>query len=296
VNHAILGAGGVGGLVGAILAHAGEQVTVLLRPETFSRHPEHIRFERPSGENTAPVRRSVKLDEPVDILWVTVKALQLESALRTLPPGGAGIGTIVPLLNGIDHVALLRSRYGHERVVPGTIGVEAERVAPGHIVVRSSFIRLTLAAQGEAKLGGIAEIFRQAGVACEFHPNEQTMLWSKLSYLAPFALTGTASDKPIGEILSNAEWRTRLESVIRETCNVADAEGANLDAAKPLAILGTFPATARSSMQKDVTAGRVPELDAIGGPIVRGGVKHHIDHSVTRELIEKIERKLHPPN
>ncbi|MGH9703237.1 MAG: ketopantoate reductase family protein [Candidatus Acidiferrales bacterium] len=296
MTHAILGAGGVGGLVGAILAHAGERVTVLLRPETFSRHPEHIRLERPSGDNTAPVRRSVKLDEPVDILWVTVKALQLESALRTLPPGGAGIGTIVPLLNGIDHVAMLRSRYGHERVVPGTIGVEAERLAPGHIVVRSSFIRLTLAAQGEANLGGIAEIFRQAGVACEFHPNEQTMLWSKLSYLAPFALTGTASDKSIGEILSNAEWRARLESVIRETCNVAAAEGANLDAAKPMAILGTFPAAARSSMQKDVTAGRVPELDAIGGPIVRGGAKHHIDHSVTRELIETIERKLHPPN
>ena len=296
MNHAILGAGGIGGLIGAILAHRGDSVTLLLRPETFARHPDHLWLEQPAGEIKSTVHRAVKLDQPVDVLWVTVKALQLESALRTLPPDGAGVGMIVPLLNGIDHVALLRSRYGHKRVVPGTIGVEAERMAPGHIVVRSPFVRMTLAAQGEAKLGGIAEIFRQAGFACEFHPNEQTMLWSKLSFLAPFALTGTASDKSIGEILDDPAWRARLESVIRETCNVANAEGANLDIAKPLAILGTFPATARSSMQKDVKAGRVPELDAIGGPIVRGGIKHRLETSVTSDLIDKIEKLQKPSN
>lgn len=292
MNHAILGAGGIGGLIGAILAHHGERVTLLLRPETFAQQPDHLWLERPAGENTALIHRAVKLDEAVDFLWVTVKALQLEVALRSLPPDGAGVGTIVPLLNGIDHVALLRSRYGHKRVVPGTIGVEAERVSPGHIVVRSPFVRMALAAQGEAKLGGIAVIFRQAGFTCDFHPNEQTMLWSKLSFLAPFALTGTASDKSIGEILGDPTWRARLESVMRETCNVANAEGANLDSAKSLAILGTFPPTARSSMQKDLKAGRVPELDAIGGPIIRGGVRHNIDHSVTRELMEEIDQLL----
>lgn len=294
MNHAILGAGGIGGLIGAVLAHKGDRVTMLLRPESVAHYPDHLWLETPAGEIKAPVHRTVKLEAPVDVLWIAVKAHQLDSALRSLGAETNGVGTVVPLLNGIDHVALLRSRFGRENVVPGTIAVEAERVAPGHIVQRSPFVRMALSAQGEAKLGGIAGKFRETGFTCDFYANEQTMLWGKLAFLAPFALTSTAADKSIGEIFADAQWRARLESAVREACAVANAEGASLDSAKILATLGSLPPAMRSSMQKDVKAGRVPELDAIGGPIVRGGSKHHIEHSVTRELMEKIEQRLNP--
>ncbi len=270
-------------------------MTLLLRPESIAHHPDHLWLETPAGEIKATVLRAVKLDAPVDVLWIAVKAHQLDSALRSLGAGTNGVGTIVPLLNGIDHVALLRSRFGREHLVPGTIAVESERVAPGHIIQRSPFVRMALAAQGESKLGAIAGKFRETGFTCDFHANEQAMLWGKLAFLAPFALTGAAAGKSIGEIFADAEWRARLESAVREACAVANAEGATLDSAKILATLGSLPPAMRSSMQKDVKAGRVPELDAIGGPIVRGGLKHHLEHSTTRDLMEKIEALLSPP-
>ena len=48
----------------------------------------------------------------------------------------------------------------------------------------------------------------------------------------------------------------------------------------------------RTSMQKDVSAGRMPELDAIGGPIIRGGQRHRLDVPTTRELVARIEERL----
>jgi 2-dehydropantoate 2-reductase len=292
VKHAILGAGGVGGLVGATLAHEGDQVTLLLRPESVAQHPGYLRLERPSGNIEAPVRTDAELREPADVLWVTLKAYQLVEALQGVLRNCPTVGIIVPLLNGIDHVALLRSRFKGARVVPGTIAVESERVAPGHIIQRSPFVRLALSAIGERQLAGAAARLGRAGFSCGFQEDEKTMLWSKLAFLAPFALTTTASNKTKQEIYDDPEWRARLESTVREACAVAAAEGATVDRLKIRATIEALPATMRSSMQKDVSAGRTPELDAIGGPIIRGGRAHGIEVDATRQLVATIGGRL----
>jgi hypothetical protein len=158
----------VGGLVGASLAHEGEQVTLLLRPESLAQHPAYLRLEGPTGDFEAAVRIDAELREPVDVLWVTVKAYQLVAALQAVLSNGSSIGTIVPLLNGIDHVTLLRSRFDPKGVVPGTIAVESERVAPGHIIQRSPFARLALSATGERQLEGVAALLRRAASLVNF--------------------------------------------------------------------------------------------------------------------------------
>ncbi|HJY87106.1 MAG TPA: 2-dehydropantoate 2-reductase [Candidatus Acidoferrales bacterium] len=292
MNHAILGAGGVGGLLGAALARGEDRVLLLLRPETLDKHPDHLWLESPFGDIKVPVRRTTVLEEPVDVLWIAVKAPQLDAALHAVPAGASRIGTIVPLLNGIDHVALLRSRYGQQGVLPATIAVEAERVGLGHIIQRSPFVRLALSARGERQLAGVTERLRQFGFTCDFQADEQTMLWSKLAFLAPFALVSTATDKTKGEIFVDPTWRERLRSAVREACAVAVREGAAVDGEKILTTLESLPATMRSSMQKDVAAGRIPELDAIGGPIVRGGLKYGVDVAVTQDLVARIGERL----
>jgi 2-dehydropantoate 2-reductase len=227
----------------------------------------------------------------MDVLWIAVKAYQLIEALRAVPRDGQ-VRTIVPLLNGIDHVDLLRSRFGHDRVVPATIAVESEGVAVGQIVQRSPFVRLVLSMTGQERLASVADGLRRGGFTCEFQADEKTMLWSKLAFLGPFALTGTASDKDKQGIFAEAAWRARLESAVGEACTVAAADGAAVDREKILTTLESLPATMRSSMQKDVSAGRVPELDAIGGPIIRAGQRHELDVPVTRELVARIQERL----
>jgi 2-dehydropantoate 2-reductase len=206
MKHAILGAGAVGGLVGAVLAHEGEDVTLLIRPKNRSGHPEKLTLSTPNAAMESRVRIETKLTTDVNVLWIAVKAYQLIGALRAVPPESK-IGTIIPLLNGIDHVDLLRVRFGHDRIVPATIAVEAERVAAGQIVQRSPFARLALSMVGEERLASVADRLRQGGLTCEFQADEKTMLWRKLAFLGPFALTGTASNKDKQGIFADSAWR-----------------------------------------------------------------------------------------
>ncbi len=286
MRHAILGPGGVGGLIGAVLARGGEQVTLIARSE---QHPRQLLLESKFGNFSAPVEVAARLSTPVDVLWVTVKATQFAAALERVTPA-AQIGAVVPLLNGVDHVRVLRERFGAARVVPATIAVESERVAPGMIVHRSPFARFNVASSGRARLQAVVDLLAKFGFECRFVDDETTLLWSKLVFLAPVALSTTAADAPIGAVVAEPAQREQLHAAVREACAVAKALGAAVDADAVIATIESLPGQMRSSMQKDVSAGREPELDAIAGPILRGGVEKNIATPATRALVERVER------
>ena len=288
MEHAVLGAGAIGGLVGTAVASLGEGVTVLIRPERLPGYPANLSVERPSGAFTAAAKVSATLPNPVDVLWIATKTYQLRTALQavqSLPR------CIVPLLNGVDHVEVLRAHFGRDRVLPATIAVEAERIAPGRFVQRSPFVNLNLAAIGEQVLGAIVARLRDLEFTCRFIQNEQTLLWSKLCFLGPFALVTSASGMNKGEIYADEEWKRKLISATAEACAVAKASRAEVDAAQIQAIFDGLPSGIRSSMQKDLASGRQLELEAIGGPIVRGGEHYGIDVSTTAALIAVIRAK-----
>ena len=289
VRHAILGAGGVGGTIGACLAHSGASVTLVVRRETLAQHPKQLNFESPLGKFTADIDVAAEVP-PADVLWITVKATQLESALGALKNPDA-VRAIVPLLNGIDHVALLRGKYGASRVIPATIAGEMERVSPGHIVHRSPFLRLNVLSAGRALLKGTLDQFSKIGFACRFIDDEPTLMWGKLVFLAPFALSTTAADKTVGEILSDPQWRSLGEACVREACAVGMAEGAKVDAETVLSGVSAMPGGMKSSMQKDVEKHNAPELDAIAGPILRRARKHGIEVPATKKLAAAVEER-----
>jgi 2-dehydropantoate 2-reductase len=290
MRHAILGVGGIGGLVGASLVRVGASVTVVVRPESLAKYPKKLQLDSPFGNFEADVSAAAEVP-PVDVLWITVKATQLESALEALK-NPASVKAIVPLLNGVDHVALLRLRYGAEKVIPATIAVESERVAPGHIIHRSSFARLRVASSGRGLLETTLQQLQELGFDCKFIEDEPTLLWSKLVFLAAFALTTTAADKNTGEILADPEWRKLGLACIREACAVAVAEGAKLEADPVIAGVMKMPGNMRSSMQKDVEQGNPPEMDAIAGPILRGAKRYGIDIPATKKLVAAVEGRV----
>jgi 2-dehydropantoate 2-reductase len=288
MRHGILGPGGIGGLLGAVLANAGDDVTVIVRPGTEASYPREMSLESPFGSFRAPVSVVEKAEQPLDVLWLAVKATQLGTWLDSIH-GDLPVDVVVPLLNGLDHVEQLRKRFGKERVVPATIAVESERTAPGRIVQRSPFVRLHVASSGQNRLTPVMEIFRRFGFETRFVDNESTLLWSKLVFLAPIALSTAAGRCTIGEVLRDPSRAARLEKCLREACNVASVSGAEVEADATLAKIKALPPAMRSSMEKDLTNGNVLELDAIAGPIVRGAKTHGIAVDATSELASEVK-------
>ena len=264
-------------------------MTLVVRPESLAEYPEKLRLESAFGNVSVPVLRASEVP-PTDVLWIAVKATQLEPALGALT-NPESVRAIVPLLNGVDHLALLRSKCGVERVIAATIAVESERVAPGHIVHRSPFARLSVSSAGRSLLGGTIDELQRQGFECRFVDDEPTLMWSKLVFLAPLALTSTAGDLTTGQITSDPEWRQQLEACVRETAAVGTAEGARVDAEAVITGIMKMPGNMRSSMQKDVAQGRTPELDAIAGPILRGARRHGIEVPATKRLVAAVEQR-----
>ncbi len=176
----------------------------MVRQDKLSGYPERLTLEQPDRTITATAHPVSKLSEAVDVLWIATKTYHLKSALDAVDVSPA---VVVPLLNGLDHIAVLRARFGPQSVVPGAIAVEGERLAEGHFAQRS-MVRLSVAASGERVLGALlAQIHERLGFICQFVPDEQTLLWTKLSFLAPFALVTSASGKDKGGIFAD-----RMES------------------------------------------------------------------------------------
>ena len=274
--------------MGASLARAGETVALVVRPETLASYPPRLHVDSTFGKWSVEVEWAATVP-PVDVLWLAVKAPQLDSALRSIT-GASMFAAMVPLLNGVEHVELLRSKYGVERVIPATIAGEFERASIGHIVHRTPFARLNVSSRGRGLLQRAFDQLQSIGFTCNFVDDEATLMWSKLVFLAPLALTTTAFDKTIGELVAGAETWQPLQAAVREACAAGVAEGARVDAGPVLEMIKGLPGNMRSSMQKDVAHGRQPELDAIGGPIVRAAKHHGLIAPITEALMAQIER------
>jgi 2-dehydropantoate 2-reductase len=273
---AVLGPGGVGGFVAGALARAGEEVVVLAREETAAAvacdglRVTSVRL----GDFSARPATATALDEPVDVLVVATKATTLTAALNRVqaPPR-----LVVPLLNGLDHIALLRDRFGPGAVAAASIRIEAHRPEAGVIVQTSPFLRIDLAADDPAMRPAIerfAATLQAAGIPAEIGPSEAQILWSKLVRLCALACTTSAADRPIGFIRSDPQWRAALVACIEEASAVANADGADIDPAARLAELDDAHEGLGSSMQRDVNTGQPPELDAIAGAVLRASARH----------------------
>jgi 2-dehydropantoate 2-reductase len=280
----------VGGLVAGALDRAGAAVTVVARQATCeSIRGGGLRVQSVLlGDFVAHPPVVASLRESPDVLIVATKAAGLDAALdrvQTTP------GLVLPLLNGLDHLALLRERFGEERVLAGTIRVEADRPEPGFVIHTSRFLRVDMASHHPAArrpMEDLVETLTEAGIPARLGDREPQVMWSKLVRLNALACTTSAFDKLLGEIRSTPELRAELVGAIEEGCLVARAEGASISTEDPLGELNAAHATLGSSMQRDIAAGRPPELDAIPGAVLRAAARHRIECPTIERLVEAI--------
>jgi 2-dehydropantoate 2-reductase len=176
----------------------------------------------------------------------------------------------------------------YELVVAGAIRVESERSPDWVVHEKTPFVRVELG-PGSAESAGE---LRAAGIECTVRDDEAEVLWAKLAFLAPVALTTSALGEPIGAVRNDPRWLARLEGAQAEVVAVASAEGVPIDEDALRSLHATVPEATQSSMQKDVAADRQPELDAIAGPILRCGARHGVDVLVTRDLVALVAQRV----
>ena len=199
---------------------------------------------------------------------------------------------VVPLLNGLDHLTQLRNRFdvvvaaarsGSRPTGPRRAHRPDEPFPADRRRLRRSRDRPALAR--------FAKILVDAEVPVRIGPGEAQVLWEKLVRLNSLACTTSAIDRQIGFIRSDPEWRRTLEQCIVEASTVANADGADIDPAARLAELDEAHPGLGSSMQRDIAAGRTPELDAIPGSVLRAAARHNLECPTIARLVDQIAER-----
>ena len=234
-----------------------------------------------SEVTTVRPRAVEELDEPVDLLLVTVKATGLDDALGRVKSGAP---VVLPLLNGLEHVDTIRRRLGG-RVLAGSIGkLEAYREGATEVVQTTAAPLITVFPED-----GAVELLRAVGFDVRAGASEQAVLWEKTVRLAPLAAATAITQRALGELRSDGEWRRTLEVAVAEACAVAAADGVSLNQGAQWEILDTMPASVTTSTARDAAAGRPTELDAILGAVVRAAKRLGVATPTLERLLTDAE-------
>lgn len=219
------------------------------------------------------------LDEPVDLLVVAVKAPTLQASLERIAPTSVEGAIVLPLLNGLEHLELLRSSLPAATVVAGSIGrVEVVAPEPGVVEQRTPGALVTVGSDRLSRdelRSRFSPLLAIAGIDVVFGESERAVLWEKAARLAVLAAATVASGGSVGA-LREGPMRDRMLMALTEACAVARADGVELSPTGQLAIIDAMAPSLTTSTARDVAAGRPSELDAITGAVVRAGRRHGV--------------------
>ena len=147
----VLGAGGTGGYFGGRLAQAGVDVTFLVRPARAAQlDSEGLVIRSPLGDASFPVAHvtadalpALAAEQPFDLVILSCKAYDLDSAIEAIAPAVSPRTTVLPILNGLRHYAALDARFGRDAVLGGLCFISATKAADGAVLHLAPAAKLT---------------------------------------------------------------------------------------------------------------------------------------------------------
>ncbi len=282
---AIMGAGGIGGCYGGLLAQAGFDVTLIARGAHLEAITEKgLRLVQPEGDFTVDVggTSDPSLIGPVDLVIFSVKAHQNLIAVPLIKPLVGGDTTILTIQNGVESADEIGQEYGAERVLPGSAYVISNVVSPGVVKQQSPIPRVVFGeSNGERSQRAIAvqDAFLKANIMAEISDDISRVLWSKLLYNSPANGMASAARLSPRDLIEYPEGASMFRLAIQEVADVATASGVAFgedDVQEAMDLIAARPMGARGSMQADLDAGRPLELDAIVGSVGRIGRKVNV--------------------
>jgi 2-dehydropantoate 2-reductase len=182
----ILGAGAIGGYVGGRLHQSGADVTFLVRParrEVLQR--DGLVIKSTKGDITQKVKTVLKGADggPYDVVLLTCKAYDLDSAIEAIAPAVGPDTTVVPLLNGMRHIDVLASKFGGAKVTGGLARVGVTMSPEGTIIHTSPFAAISFGEldnkPARAALVELDAAVKKSGVDGGLHKNIVQDLWDK---------------------------------------------------------------------------------------------------------------------
>jgi 2-dehydropantoate 2-reductase len=279
-----LGAGGVGGYFGGRLLQVGADVCFLVR-EGRARQLERdgLVVKSSAGDFAFPVRTITAARPGFDLVILTNKAYDLDSALEAIAPAMTADTAVLPLLNGVRHFERLDERFGAERVMRGLCGLATTLTAAGHIVHTSPFHFITWGERDgrrSARATALLDWFAKTPCQVKLSDNIYQDVWEKYYYLVTLAAMNCLLRGNVGEINATDDGGALLREMLAECAAVARAEGYPPSAEHLAAserILTERGSKFNASMLRDLEKGGAIESEHLVGDLLERAKRHRVE-------------------
>lgn len=282
----ILGAGGVGGYFGGRLIQSGADVCFLVRPGRAAQlAADGLRVESPHGnfQTAAKAVTADQLHDDWDLIVLSPKAYDLDSAIETLRPAMGGRACLLPLLNGMAHMDRLDDAFGADRVLGGVAHIAANLSKEG-VVRQLNPLHILTMGHRELSQAPLARAFFEACDAAAFdaiYAQDVTQtLWDKWTFLATLAGSTTLFRSGVGAVTAKPEGAALMARMYGECLAVAAAAGQPVGETaqdKARGILMAPGSDFTASMLRDLLANQRTEHEHILGDMARRAAAKGMD-------------------
>jgi 2-dehydropantoate 2-reductase len=302
----ILGAGALGGLIGARLSEGGQDVTLLEANVARARllgEEGLFLSEAEKGERQVRLKVATSVEglEPFDLVFVAVKSYQTEDAVRGVLPVIGEKTWILSTQNGIGNVDRIRRVAATRRILTGITFHSIQHTGPNRLRYRTGIKPIQMAPlDGEIteEVRAIGEMFNAAGLKAEVVQNVDTVIWQKLVHNAVVNPVSALTGMSCSELLEDDDMQAMMRALCLEITEVMQARGTPLedpeDPYRPIVRSQKALAKNRPSMWQDLVRGFRTEIDAMNGGIVdeaeRLGMKAPLNWMIV-QLVHSRERQ-----
>ena len=296
-STAVVGAGAVGSFYGAMLARAGQPVTLIARQahvQAIEREGLRLQMAGRTESIRIAARTDIAAVRDADLVLFCVKSTDTESVACEMAPHLADVALVLSLQNGVENAATI-ARHVKQAVVPAVVYVATAMPEPGLVSHhgRGDLVigPLDAAAANDAalapRLQALVDLFATAQVPVRISADVMAELWSKLMVNCAYNAISGIAQASYGRLAARAEVRALQETVVREVVALAQAEGVSLPLEPALEamrkIASAMPAQLSSTAQ-DMARGKPSEIDHLNGFVARRGAALGVATSANQAL------------
>jgi 2-dehydropantoate 2-reductase len=296
----VIGGGAVGGYFGGRLAHAGRDVTFLVRAARKTQlESGGLQVFDPYGDFS--VRPKVVTAEELkadprafDLILVSTKAYSLEAAMNDFAPAVGSETVILPLLNGMRHMEALDARFGEEKVVGGSVQIIGDMDAEGRVHSLGKLHDLNYGERDKsvsARIEAIDATLKGCGFEANLKPDILAMMWQKWTLLAALGAITCLLRGSIGAVEAATGGDETARAIAAECVAIATANGYPPDEtfhAVMMKRLTEEGSSLTASMYRDLQKGAPVEADHILGDLLTRGEKHGVEAPLVRAAFAQL--------
>jgi 2-dehydropantoate 2-reductase len=304
IKYLIVGTGGVGGSIAAMLALDGKDVTCIAR----GAHLEAMRnnglkfISGLKGNQTIPIKACTaeEYEDKADVILVSVKGYSLDSIIDLLHKASNSKTVILPLLNIFDTGRRLKELLPQHNVLAGCIYIVAYMSAPGEITQMGKTFRIVFGVMKGTTvdveiLQNLNNNLINSGIKATISEDIERDTFIKYSFISAMACTGAYFDVAMGEVQKEGDVRDVFIGLSSESYKIGKAMDMDVPdnlIQEHLKVIDNLSPDSTASMQKDLAGGHASEIDGLLFEFVRLAEKYNIAIPTYRRVEKKFRRSV----